>query len=106
MFMFDETDIRRYIRENQEQKLVAGIIFVDNFEEAMNSTEEVRRSLLAALIERKITKYMQSYDAIITKVEKDRYILLSIINIYLPFSPAGFRFWTRFAKSTLVMKCL
>ena len=73
MFMFDETDIRRYIRENQEQKLVAGIIFVDNFEEAMNSTEEVRRSLLAALIERKITKYMQSYDAIITKVEKDRY---------------------------------
>ena len=73
MFMFDETDIRRYIRENQEQKLVAGIIFIDNFEEAMNSTEEVRRSLLAALIERKITKYMQSYDAIITKVEKDRY---------------------------------
>lgn len=73
MFMFDETDIRRYIRENQEQKLVSGIIFVDNFEEAMNSTEEVRRSLLAALIERKITKYMQSYDAIITKVEKDKY---------------------------------
>lgn len=73
MFMFDETDIRHYIRENQEQKLVAGIIFIDNFEEAMSSTEEVRRSLLAALIERKITKYMQSYDAIITKVEKDRY---------------------------------
>ena len=73
MFMFDETDIRRYIRENQEQKLFAGIIFIDNFEEDMSSTEEVRRSLLAALIERKITKYMQSYDAIITKVEKDRY---------------------------------
>lgn len=76
MFMFDETDIRRYIRENQEQKLVAGIIFIDNFEEAMSSTEEFRRSLLAALIERKITKYMQSYDAIITKVEKDRYIFV------------------------------
>ncbi|NCB99364.1 MAG: DHH family phosphoesterase [Clostridia bacterium] len=76
MFMFDETEIRHYIRENQEQRLVAGIIFIDNFEEAMNSTEEVRRSLLAALIERKITKYMQSYDAIITKVEKDRYVFV------------------------------
>ena len=76
MFMFDETEIRRYIRENQEQKLVAGIIFIDNFEEAMNSTEEVRRSLLAALIERKITKYMQNYDAIITKAEKDRYVFV------------------------------
>ena len=73
MFMFDETEMRRYIRENQEQKLVAGIIFIDNYEEAMKSTEEVRRSLLSALIERKITKYMQSYDAIITKAEKDRY---------------------------------
>ena len=76
MFMFDETEIRRYIRENQEQKLVAGIIFIDNFEEAMNSTEEVRRSLLAALIERKITKYMQNYDAIITKAERDRYVFV------------------------------
>ena len=37
-----------------------------------NSTEEVRRSLLAALIERKITKFMQSYDAIVHKTEKDR----------------------------------
>ena len=76
MFMFDETEIRRYIRENQEQKLVAGIIFIDNFEEAMNSTEEVRRSLLAALIERKITKYMQNYDAIITKAERDKYVFV------------------------------
>ena len=76
MYMFDETEIRRYIRENQEQKLVAGMIVVDNFEDAMNSTEEVRRSLLAALIERKITKYMQSYDAIINKIEKDRYVFV------------------------------
>lgn len=76
MFIFDETDIRRYIRENQEQKLVAGIIFIDNYEEAMSSTEEVRRSLLSALIDRKITKYMQSYDAIVSKVEKDRYVFV------------------------------
>ena len=76
MFMFDETDIRRYIRENQEQKLIAGIIFIDNYDEAMNSTEEVRRSLLSALIERKITKYMQNHDAIITKVEKDKYVFV------------------------------
>ena len=76
MFMFDETEIKHYIRENQEQKLVSGIIFIDNFEEAMNSIEDVRRSLLAALIDRKITKYMQSYDAIITKVEKDRYVFV------------------------------
>ncbi|MBS5521654.1 MAG: DHH family phosphoesterase [Clostridiales bacterium] len=83
MYLFDETEIRNYIRENQEQRLVCGVIFVDNYEDALNSTEEVRQSLLAALIERKITKYMQSYDAIVTKVEKDRYQFV-IQHRYLP----------------------
>ena len=73
MYLFDETQIRNYIRENQEQRLVCGVIFIDDYEDALNSTEEVRRSLLAALIDRKITKYMQNYDAIVTKIEKDRY---------------------------------
>ena len=83
MYLFDETEIRNYIRENQEQKLVCGIVFIDNYEEALNSTEEVRRSLLSALIERKITKYMQSYDAIVTKIEKDKYQFV-IQHRYLP----------------------
>lgn len=83
MYLFDETQIRNYIRENQEQRLVCGVIFVDDYEDALNSTEEVRRSLLAALIDRKITKYMQNYDAIVTKVEKDRYQFV-IQHRYLP----------------------
>lgn len=73
MYLFDETKMRTYIRQNQEQRLVCGTIFVDNYEDALNSTEDVRRSLLAALIERRITKYMQNYDAIVLKTEKDRF---------------------------------
>ncbi len=83
MYLFDETQIRNYIRENQEQRLVCGVIFMDDYEDALNSTEEVRRSLLAALIDRKITKYMQNYDAIVTKIEKDRYQFV-IQHRYLP----------------------
>lgn len=88
MYMFDETEIRHYQKENQEQKLVCGTIFVDNYEEALNSTEEVRRSLLAALIERKITKYMQNYDAIIHKTEKDRFQFVTQQK-YLPAIESG-----------------
>ena len=82
-YLFDETQVQQAQREIQNQKLVCGIIFVDNYEEALNSTEEVRRSLLAALVERKITKYMQNYDAIINKMEKDKYIFV-IRQKYLP----------------------
>ena len=70
-------------KEIQNQKLICGIILVDNYEEALNSTEEVRRSLLSALVERKITKYMQNYDAIVNKMEKDKYMFV-IRQKYLP----------------------
>ena len=83
MYLFDETRMRKYMKEIQEQRLVAGTIFIDNYEDALNSTEEVRRSLLAALIERKITKYMQGFDAIVHKTEKDRYYFV-IQQKYLP----------------------
>lgn len=82
-YMFDETEIQQSRREIQNQKLVCGIIFVDNYEEALNSTEEVRRSLLSALVERKITKYMQNYDAIVNKMEKDKYMFV-MRQKYLP----------------------
>ena len=82
-YLFDETEIQMSRKEIQNQKLICGIILVDNYEEALNSTEEVRRSLLSALVERKITKYMQNYDAIVNKMEKDKYMFV-IRQKYLP----------------------
>lgn len=76
IYLYDETELIQSKEEKEKVKLVAGQIYIDNYEEAMESTEEIRRSLLVALIERKITKYMQSADAIIKKLEKDKYIFV------------------------------
>lgn len=76
VYLYDETELIQAKEEKEKIKLVAGQIYIDNYEEAMDSTEEVRRSLLVALIDRKITKYMQSADAIIKKLEKDKYIFV------------------------------
>ncbi len=40
------------------------MIYLDNYEEALESVEEVRRSLLIALIDRKVNKYIASLDGI------------------------------------------
>ena len=56
-YLFDETEKIQYQQEIENQKLVAGLIYLDNYEEALESIEEVRRSLLIALIDRKINKY-------------------------------------------------
>lgn len=74
-FMIDETKINSLIRENDEQKLACGLIYIDNYDEALDSIEEVRRSLLSALIERKINKCFSSSDAIIKKLENDKYMV-------------------------------
>lgn len=35
---------------SNNQRLVAGLIYLDNYDEALESVEEVRRSLLVALV--------------------------------------------------------
>ncbi len=76
IYLFDETEINRYIKENKEQKLVAGLVYIDNYEEALDSIEDVKRSLLVALIDRKINKYFSEIDALVRKIEKDKYFVV------------------------------
>lgn len=76
LFLFDETEINARIRENREQKLVTGLIYLDNYDEALESVEDVRRSLLIALIDRRINKYFTSLDAIVRKTEVDKYFVV------------------------------
>lgn len=76
IYLYDETEITEYIKENKEQRLIVGLLYIDNYEEALETIDEVRRSLLVALVDRKINKYMQGMDAIIKKLEKDKYIFV------------------------------
>ena len=72
----DITELKHYIKENEEQKLVSGLIYIDNYEEVMESVEEVRQSLLIALIDRKINQYLGSRDGLVKKMEKDKYFFV------------------------------
>ena len=76
MYMFDETRLRKIEKENFDQKLVVGLIYIDNYEEVLQSVEDVRASLLAALIDRKINKFVSNIDGIVRKLEKDKYFMV------------------------------
>ncbi|MDR2024957.1 MAG: DHH family phosphoesterase [Hungatella sp.] len=75
IYLFDETEILTYKQMVDDQKMVAGLIYLDNYDEALESVEEVRRSLLTALIDRKITKYITNMNGIVKKLEKDKYFI-------------------------------
>lgn len=76
VYLFDETELNRYIKANKEQQLVAGLISIDNYDEVIEGVEEVRSSLLVALIDRKINKYISGIDGIVKKLEKDKYFVV------------------------------
>ncbi|MCR4739920.1 MAG: DHH family phosphoesterase [Lachnospiraceae bacterium] len=75
-FMFDETKVNALQKQIEEEKLACGLIYIDNYDEALESVEEVRRSLLGALIDRRINKYLAAHEALIKKMEKDKYLVL------------------------------
>ena len=76
MYLYDETEIIKCLKENNEQKIVVGLLYIDNYEEVFENVDEVKRAMLGALVERKITKYMQNVDAIVKKLEKDKYFVV------------------------------
>lgn len=76
MYLYDETELKEYIQKNEDNKLVVALAYLDNYEEALESVEDVRRSLLIALIDRKITKYFSNFDGLVKKLEKDKYLLI------------------------------
>lgn len=76
LYLFDETELLYYMKENADQKLVAALVYIDNYEEALNSIEDVKRSLLVALIDRRVNKYFAQYDALVRKMEKDKYFVV------------------------------
>ena len=60
MYLFDETDINTYIQKLKDERFVVGLVYIDNYEEALDSTDDVRRSLLAGLIDKRVNKYFFS----------------------------------------------
>ena len=43
LYLYDETKLNEYMKANQEQKLVAALVYIDNYDEALESIEDVKR---------------------------------------------------------------
>jgi len=77
VYLYDESELLFLKQETDDKRFVAGLIYLDNYDEATESVDEVRRSLLMALIDRKITQYVESVHGIVKKLEKDKYFFVT-----------------------------
>ena len=76
VYLRDETEEVELQQKLDEERVVLGLAYIDNYEDVMEQIEEVRRSLLTALVDRKINRYISSANGVIKKIEKDKYFFL------------------------------
>lgn len=76
MYMFDETDINQYIQKIRDERFVVGLVYIDNYEDTLESVDDVRRSLFVGLVDKRVNKYFSAGAAIIRKLEKDKYLVV------------------------------
>lgn len=72
----EETELVRIKALYQDSKMCLGLITLDNYDEALEAVEDVRRSLLIALVDRKISNYISSMEGIVKKLDDDKYIFV------------------------------
>jgi hypothetical protein len=74
--LVDNTAIRLAVREVDDQSLAVGLFYIDNYDEVIDTVEEVRKVLLIALIDRKVSQYISAIDGLCSKIEKDKYLVI------------------------------
>lgn len=72
----DHTEVNTLIREREERQLISGLIYIDNYDEVLNTVDEERQPLLIALVERSINQYISKAGGIIKKLENDKFFVI------------------------------
>ena len=73
LLLLDETEHLQTSETLKKERGVAGLLYVDNYEELLKHTESSQYSLLGAMIEQQIQEYFQDRGGIVCKTEKDRF---------------------------------
>lgn len=76
IYLFDETTLNHYRNENQGMQMIAGLVYIDNYDEVLESVEEVKQSLLIALVDRKVNRFFANIDGLVKKTENDKYFVV------------------------------
>lgn len=76
LYFVDNTVLVKLKKKYNEEKAVAGIIVIDNYDDFMQSMKETDRPQMLAEIEKTIVKWSDFTGGIIKKFERDKYIFL------------------------------
>ena len=76
LYLYDITEMSELREQAQAQECVLGSIFIDNYEEVMQSTEEVKQSPLMARVDTNLQRFANEFKGVLKRYEKDKYFLI------------------------------
>lgn len=74
--LHDITEIIHLQQENIDQRTVVSIMLIDNYDEVMQSVDDVRKPLIEAMIYKKLSDMALELHGVVRKLEKDKYMCL------------------------------
>ena len=77
LYLSDETEYYDLKQENDNNKQVIGFIYIDNYYEIADSMDDSKASMLIAMVDRRLTRYISYNSGIIKKLEKDKYFFVT-----------------------------
>lgn len=76
LYLVDNTDLVKIKKKYIDEKIAVGIIFIDNYDDLMQSMEDANRPQMLAAIEKKVTQWVGFTRGILKKFERDKYLLI------------------------------
>lgn len=76
LYWIDNTQFKNLTAQYQAEKNVQSIIMIDNYDEVMQSTDDVNRPQVLAEIDRKLTQWAAFTNGLLRKFERDKYIFI------------------------------
>ncbi len=76
LYFIDNSELMETKKKYQDEKIVTGLVVIDNYDDLMQSMEDASRPQMLAEIEKKIIQWMGFTYGIIKKFERDKYLFV------------------------------
>ena len=76
LYFIDNSELMETRKKYQDEKVVTGLVVIDNYDELMQSMEDTSRPQMLAEIDKKVIQWMGFTYGIIKKFDRDKYLFI------------------------------
>lgn len=76
LYFIDKTDSNLLMKKYEDEKVNIGLIYIDNYEELMDETDESNRFIVLGEVDKKLNTLSEEIESIIKKTDRNKYIMI------------------------------